>query len=196
MTVRRIALIALPLLLIAGLTACTPDGTDPAPADGAAGGGTAACLADRTWVLDLPDLTAQLAEQMSSNGLNVTESSAEGRQTFFFGSDGNAQASLDSTFTLGVDSGDGIVITVVQTHSGSPSGAWELDGDTVVFADWDVADYAIQNSILVNGIGADAPITLPDDTLDGTDLTITCEGDSLSTKAAASPFTQHWNAEN
>jgi len=196
MTARRIAPIALPLLLLACLTACTPAGTDPAPAGDAAGGGTAACLADRTWVLDLPDLTAQLAENMSANGLAVTESSAEGRQTFVFNSDGSAVASIDATYTLGVDSGDGIVITVVQTHSGSPSGQWELDGDTVVFAGWDEADYAIQNTILVNGVGADAPITLPDDSLDGTDLTITCEGDSLSTKAAASPFTQHWNAEN
>lgn len=105
-------------------------GTDPGSSTGTdsgtdSGAGAASCVEDRTWVLDTDDLAAQLATQMSSGGMTVTESTAEGRQSIEFASDGTASASVDVTYTLSIDSGDGIVITVVQTHSGEPRGQWE-----------------------------------------------------------------------
>ncbi|HPG75168.1 MAG TPA: hypothetical protein PLU61_03175, partial [Rhodoglobus sp.] len=96
--------------------------------DSGAGAGAASCVEDRTWVLDTDDLAAQLATQMSASGMTVTESTAEGRQSIEFASDGTASSSVDVTYTLTVDSGDGIVITVVQTHSGEPHGQWEWVG--------------------------------------------------------------------
>lgn len=203
MNARRIAQLSAPALLVLALAACAPGGApagaptaEPAdPGSGAAGGGTAECLTDRTWVLDLDDLAQQLADNMTSNGMTATQSSGAGRQTFVMRSDGRAEASIASTFTLGVDAGDGVEIVVEQTHTGAPSGNWQLAGNTLKFTDW-TSDYAIQNTVLINGVASDAPINLPADALDGTNMTITCEGDTLTTKAAISPFTQRWNAEN
>jgi hypothetical protein len=161
------------------------------------GGGAADCVVDRTWVLDKEDLAAQLAAFMSSNaGLVVNESSAVGRQTFEFNSDGSATAFVDVTYTLGVD-GDGFPLTIVQTHTGEPSGQWSFVGDsaTVTFDDWDSSGYSVQNTILIDGAAVDMPIDIPSDALGETDMTIECSGDALTTKVATSPFTQRWNAE-
>ena len=156
--------------------------TEPGGSTGTdAGSGSVSCVEDRTWVLDTDDLAAQLATQMSSGGLTVSESTAEGRQTIEFASDGTASSSVDVTYTLSIDSGDGIVITVVQTHSGEPHGQWEWLGDST--------------TMLVNGVAGDFPISIPSDTLGDTDMETTCSGDALSTHVATSPFTQHWIAE-
>ena len=177
-------------------------GTDPGSSTGTdsgtdSGAGAASCVEDRTWVLDTDDLAAQLATQMSTNGMTVTESTAEGRQSIEFASDGTASASVDVTYTLSIDSGDGIVITVVQTHSGEPRGQWEWVGDstTLTFSGWDNAGYSVQNTFLINGVASDSPISIPSDTLGDTDMETTCSGDALSTHVATSPFTQHWVAE-
>ena len=172
--------------------------TEPGGSTGTdAGSGSVSCVEDRTWVLDTDDLAAQLATQMSSGGLTVSESTAEGRQTIEFASDGTASSSVDVTYTLSIDSGDGIVITVVQTHSGEPHGQWEWLGDstTITFSGWDNAGYSVQNTVLVNGVAGDFPISIPSDTLGDTDMETTCSGDALSTHVATSPFTQHWIAE-
>jgi hypothetical protein len=173
-----------------GSSAGTDSGTD----SGASG---SSCIEDRTWVLDTDDLAAQLATQLSSGGLTVSDSTAEGRQSIEFSSDGTASSSVDVTYTLSVDSGDGIVITVVQTHSGEPHGQWEWVGDstTLTFSGWDNAGYSVQNTVLVNGVAGDFPISIPSDTLGDTDMETTCSGNTLSTHVATSPFTQHWNAE-
>ena len=165
--------------------------------DSGAGAGAASCVEVRTWVLDTDDLAAQLATQMSASGMTVTESTAEGRQSIEFASDGTASSSVDVTYTLTVDSGDGIVITVVQTHSGEPHGQWEWVGDstTLTFSGWDNAGYSVQNTFLINGVASDSPIAIPSDTLGDTDMETTCSGDALSTHVATSPFTQHWIAE-
>jgi hypothetical protein len=165
--------------------------------DSGAGAGAASCVVDRTWVLDTDDLAAQLATQLSASGMAVTESTAEGRQSIEFASDGTASSSVDVTYTLTVDSGDGIVITVVQTHSGEPHGQWEWVGDstTLTFSGWDNAGYSVQNTFLINGVASDSPIAIPSDTLGDTDMETTCSGDALSTHVATSPFTQHWIAE-
>lgn len=191
------------LLLL--LAACTPaPGADPGsdPSGGATGAadsasGSTDCLVDRTWVLNTDDLAAQLAANITANGLTVTQSTADGRQTVEFASDGTATSSVDVTYTIAVDTGDGLVMTIVQTHSGTPGGQWAWLGDssTLTFSNWDNGGYSVQNTILIDGVAVDAPIDIPSDTLSGTDMETSCEGNTLSTHVAVSPFTQHWIAE-
>lgn len=193
------------LLVLSGCGTGSPGGPGSEPsADGSgsgsgtdSGSSTSGCLEDRVWALNTDDLAAQLAANMSSNGMTVTESTANGRQSIEFGSDGTASSTVDVTYTLSIDSGDGIVITVVQTHSGTPHGEWAYTSDPAVltFSNWDNSGYSIQNSILVNGVAGDSPISLPEDTLGDSDMEIVCEGNTLSTHVAVSPFTQHWIAE-
>jgi hypothetical protein len=196
---RTMTVLAVSALLVT-MTGCAGGGGDggsgtPVAEDG--GPSTTECLSGKTWVLDIDDLAGQLAAQLRSGGLNVIETIAEGRQTFEFTETGEASSSVDVTYTMTVDSGEGIVITIVQTHGGEPSGEWAWLGDTetVTFSNWDNAGYSVQNTVLVNGVGSDAPIEVPSDTLGGTDMLTDCSGTTLSTQVEASPFTQHWNAE-
>lgn len=202
---RRTGTLVASAALLFALVGCTPgvgsggSGTGSDSDDGGAAAGTTpmSCIADRTWVLNKDDLAAQLAANLTANGLVVTQSTADGRQTFEFNSDGSATAFVDVTYTLTVDS-DGLVMTLVQTHSGEPSGEWQLldDGSTVTFDSWDNAGYTVQNSILIGGVAADMPLDIPSDTLGETDMTTVCSGNTLSTKVEVSPFTQHWIAED
>lgn len=198
-TNRTMTVLAVSALLLA-MTGCTGGGDGggtPAAEGGSGSPSTTECLSGKTWVLDIDDLAGQLAAQLRSGGLNVVETTAEGRQTFEFTETGEANSSVDVTYTMTVDSSDGIVITLVQTHGGDPSGewAWLGDSETVTFSNWDNAGYSVQNTVLVNGVGSDAPIEVPSDTLGGTDMETDCSGTTLSTHVEASPFTQHWNAE-
>ena len=197
---RSIAIITAPALLALGLAGCTSGGggsggDQPSPESG--GSSSTECITGKTWVLDIDDLARQLREQLASGGLNVVEAVAEGRQSFEFTETGRASAEVDVTYTMTVDSGDGLVLTVVQTHGGNPSGewAWLGDSETATFSSWDNAGYSVQTTILVNGVGSDAPIEIPSDTLRGTNMETVCTGTTLSTQVAASPFTQHWTSE-
>lgn len=182
--------------LAIALAGCT-SGSDPAEpggSGGSAGGGTAECLA-RSWVLDVADAAQQLGENLASKGLNVTQSEGAGRQTFTFSGGGDITATIDVTYTVTVVN-DPITLTLVQTHSGAPSGTWSVDGDTVSFTDWDNAGYSVQNQTIVNGTVSPNQIDIPSEDLDdGATMTVQCDGDTLSTKVSASPFTQHWTAE-
>jgi hypothetical protein len=175
--------LAIPSVLLLALTACFPTG----------GTSSTACISDKTWVLDLDDSANQLGELLASHGLNVTESTGEGRQTFRFDHTGHATASLDITYTITVVTND-LTMTIVQTHSGEPSGGWAWDGDsnTITFVDWDNADYAIQNTMVVNGVASDAPIVIPSEDLGSTAMETECSGSTLTTHVVGAPFTQHW----
>ena len=194
------AALALPALLVIALAGCGDDGSDGGDGDGGsggsggAGGSTASCLVGKTWSLDVADAAEQLGTYMTGNGLNVTESSGDGAETFTFNDDGTASTTTTLSYTITIDSGDGLVLTLVQTHTGTPSGGYEIDGDTVTFSDWNQNDYAIANHMMVNGVESDAPIQVPDAGLGGTDMVVSCDGGAMTTKVAASPFTQKWTS--
>ncbi|MBX3100850.1 MAG: hypothetical protein KF761_14895 [Salinibacterium sp.] len=178
--------IAASALLLLSLAACS-----------GAGNSSTSCISGKTWILDLPDLAAQLGEQLSSHGLNVTQSEGVGRQDFVFDGSGTVASHIDVTYTISVQKDD-LTITLVQTQGGDTSGEWSWQGDTtdVVFSNWDNAGYSVQNQFLVNGVAGENSVTIPTETLgDGTVMATTCTGTTLSTQVSGSPFTQHWTSE-
>lgn len=199
----RTAALVIPAALLLSLTGCFGGGSGGTGGSGdtpeepaAAGDNKTACISGKTWVLDLNDLASQLASQLSSNGLNVTQSESAGRQTFTFDQDGTVTSTVDVTYTITIVNDD-LTLTLVQTQGGDPGGEWAWLGDstTVTFANWDNAGYSVQNQMLVNGVASDNQITIPSDTLGGTNMETECSGSTLSTHVVSSPFTQHWSAE-
>lgn len=194
-TARTTALAASALLLIF-LAACAPGGA-PEPGGGAAAENHTQCIAGKTWVLDIADAASQLGAQLSSSGMNVTQSEGAGRQDFRFDENGTLTAHIDVTYTITVVN-DELTLTLVQTHGGDPSGewAWQGDSDNLTFSNWDNAGYSVQNQFIVNGVTSENAMTLPTETLgDGTVMNAACSGNSLTTTTTGSPFTQHWSAE-
>ncbi len=190
-------------ILLLALAACTGGGVGGGgggeePADGASDGGATACVAGKTWVLDVADAASQLGAQLASSGMNVIQSEGSGRQSFTFDEGGSASASIDLTYTVTIQQDD-LTLTLVQTHGGDPTGEWAWQGgsdSTIVFSNWDNAGYSVQNQFIVNGTSSENTMDIPSDTLgDGSVMTVDCSGDTLTTQVTGSPYTQHWNAE-
>lgn len=165
-------------------------GGDGEAGDGGAGGvSTADCL-DGSWDLDTADLATQLQQYFVDNGTPVTSTVPAGGVTLEV--DGGSMT-YDSavTYTMTADLSGGLQMVIVQEQTGVSSGDWAVDGDSVVFSDW-TNGITVNNTVTIGGESADVPIELPADGGAGVPMTVTCSGDTLTTKPDASPFTSSW----
>jgi hypothetical protein len=204
----RTAALLVVALLVTGCTAGAPEeeGADAAPAPSAeastdpvpAPPGRDACV-EGTWSADIQGLIDQLATQLSSAGLAVTDSQASGSQTLTIGSDGRLQFDADMTFVLTVDLGTGLPMTMAQAHRGTlhADWAWEgpssPDGGTIAFSDFDNSGYTIETSVEVDGRSAASPVEPPSTAAANVPTDVTCADDVLTTHPQGTPFTTTWS---
>lgn len=184
-------LVAVSLLALAACTAPGPvDGAvgTGAPGAGGASAGVAGCL-EGTWEADTADMATQLQENFNANGGAITSTSAEGGITLDVAGD---EMSYDSnvTFTMIADA-DGLEMQVVQDQIGVSTGRWEVDGEEVVFTDWETG-IVVTNTITIAGQSAGESTEIPASDGAGVPMTVVCDGDTLTTKPDASPFTTTW----
>lgn len=200
----KAAALLIPTALLFGLSGCFltggGGGATPEPGGSAAGdeleGGSTACLIDKEWHLDVADAATKLGAYLTTNGLNVTSATGAGDQSFVFDQEGYAGSATDLTYTLVVDMGDGLVMTMAQHHQGNPGGNWAWDGEAesaVVFEGWE-NDYTVTTDVSINGTAAPSSVAPPASGLDGQSMTVSCDGDTLETQAEGSPFVQVWHA--
>jgi len=184
-------------LSLFALAACTVpgsgdggDGTGGTGSDGSSGasGGLAGCMIG-DWELDLDDLAGQLQAYFVANGTPVTSTEHAGTSTLAVTAD---TMTYDSavTFTMTADS-DGLIIEVTQDQVGTATGNWAVDGDSVVYSDWENG-VTITTTITIAGQSAGDSTEMPGDTGEGVAMQTTCEGDTLTTHPDASPFTSTW----
>jgi hypothetical protein len=160
------------------------------------GGGTTSCLVDRDWQLDVGDQAQQLAEAMTNAGANVIGVVGEGEQAIYFDHEGIAGSATSVTYTITIDAGDGLIMTMVQHHEGTPGGNWSFSDDdesVVVFDGWS-GDYVVTTDTTINGVAAPTSTSPIGGGLDGQSMTIACDGSTMSTQAEGSPFVQLWRA--
>lgn len=199
---------ALMPLLVLSLAGCTllgggggedPEGDSPGAADGSSEeleGRSTACVIDKDWQLDVADMAAQLGANLSDNGLTVVSSTGEGESGIYFDQEGYAGSATDATYTIVVDMGDGLVMTMMQHHEGAPGGNWAWDGEsesTMIFEGWD-GEVVITTDTMINGEAAPTSTTPLSGGMDGQSMTVSCDGDTLVTQSAGSPFTSTWHA--
>lgn len=191
------------VVLVLALAGCTPiPGSSPAN-DGSSGGespqlGSTACLVDRNWELDIADMAAQLGETMSSSGVTVVSSTGAGEAGIYFDHEGYAGSASTVSYTIVIDMGDGLVMTMVQHHEGSPSGTWSWEGSgesTVVFEGW-TGGLTVTTDTSINGMAAPTSTTPLSAGLDGQAMTVSCDGDTLVTQSQGSPFTSRWHTSD
>ena len=169
-------------------------GTDGDGSSGSESGGSsgiAGCL-EGSWDLDEQALARDLGENMSSSGANVISSEASGGVHLTFEGDQVHYVS-DVTYTITIDAGDGLTMINNQLQTGESTGRWSIEGDQVVFSDFE-AGITIVNDVTINGETASSTTDLPSSE-DGVPMAVTCDGDLLSTKPDASPFTSVWSRE-
>lgn len=205
MNTHRIALLAVPVLLATALSGCTPagPGDDPRGDPGAppASGGTASghsdteCLSERNWNLDVADAAAQILAHLQAAGSPAVSATGTGNQQIFFSESGEMGSTTDVTFVIVAPVSEGITMTMTQVQTGPANGdwAWIDDSNVVGFSDW-VSGYHVTTTVDINGTPSTSEFPLPLGDSEGTDMTILCSGNTLTTKAEGSPFTQHWTA--
>ncbi len=207
---RTLPLLVLPLAALFALTACTPGGSgggsggSEEPVDGSTvaddlGPVLSECV-NGDWTADLGDLVAQLSASLSANGLNVTGATASGTQDVAIGGEGVLGFANAMTFVMTIDMGGGLVMTVTQTHTGATGADWAWDGEapandtngTMVFSNFQNTDYDVQTTVAINGTASDQTVPMPEQPAGDVPLAVTCSGDTMTTKADASPFTTTW----
>lgn len=211
---RTLSLLVLPLTALFALTACTPGGSGSGGSGGSASeepvddtGGSSdlgpvltECV-DGDWSADLDDLAAQLGANLAANGLNVTSSTASGTQDVAIGGEGVLGFANAMTFVMTIDMGGGLVMTVTQTHTGTTGADWAWDGEApasdtngrMVFSNFQNTDYDVQTVVSINGTASEQTIPMPEQPAGDIPLAVTCTGDTMTTKADASPFSTTWH---
>src|SRR5690554_4973425 len=192
---------AVTILLLSGCSGTADE--PPAPVDeipaaeGDAGSGSpTGCLIDRTWNVDVDDLAGQLLTQMQELGSPATSVTGTGSMTIMFAEETLVNTVVDLTFVMVLPMEDGPTMTVTQHQYGSGYGSWFWDGGTpnlVVFEGWE-GGYEVDMTMAIEGVSVEAPIDLPSSAAGGTDMVVTCSGDTLTTEPEGSPFIQRWNA--
>lgn len=196
-------------LLLAGCTGGPAGDGRPDPTDEPAASASASeppetpvevatgCL-DGEWSADLDDLIGQLAEQLSSTGMTVTRAEATGSQTLAIAREGVLGFDADMTFTLAVDMGNGLVMTMTQVHTGRLQADWQWadgateEGGTLRFSEFEDSGYDVQTTVDINGQTAEAPIEPPSVAAADVPTVVTCDGDTLTTQPEGTPFTTTW----
>lgn len=203
----KAAALVIPAILLVSLSGCFGGGGgagegegDPGSGDGTGGGalegGSTACVIDKNWQLDIADAAAKLAANLTAKGQNVISSVGEGEQGLYFDQEGIAGSATNLTYTLVIDAGEGLVMTMQQQHAGESGGNWAWQGDaesTMGFDGWD-GDYAVTTTTSINGTSTAPSVAELGGELNGQTMTVACNGDTMETQASGSPFVQVWHA--
>ncbi|CAN5254734.1 hypothetical protein BH11ACT4_BH11ACT4_21180 [soil metagenome] len=193
-TARRAAVVALPALLVFGLTGCSllqaKDANDTPT-------GIAACALGHTWKLDTANLGTQLSDILTKSGLPGVKVAADGSQTFDWAVDGAVTLQSDYTLTVTVVPAADQSTVATQTHKGTQTGRAYIDSEVAIPRDWNATDFKVDTKFVINGkekAAADPdPFTiLATDFDDSVGLELTCDGDTMTTHPRGGKITQTW----
>lgn len=196
-TARRATAIALPAVLIFTLGGCALLDTN---GDEEVLTGIAACALGHTWTLDVEGLAEQVKADLAKNGVPVQEVIGSGEQTLDWSVEGHV--ALDSNYELTVTTVPATdqVLTVVDTHAGSITGAAYINGEVAIPRKWDASKYTRETVASNNGAEValtDIGFTVPETTFDDSvGLELTCNGNELTIHPRGSNFTQTWTKKN
>lgn len=195
--------IALPAMLVLLLAGCAAEGTgaDPgatgssgatsAPADGAGEDGTGCPYG--VWSLDVPDLAVQLESSLEESMGKDATVVGDGEQRIEWGADGAVEFTTDLTITVTATLDDDLEMVMTQVHSGGAGGDLAYADGVATPSGWDGSTYAVATSMTIGGVDAPVAETPVGALFDAsTPMQITCDGDTMLTHTAPSPYTQRW----
>jgi hypothetical protein len=184
---RRYSAAALAVALAGGLTGCSVlESSTDAPLTG-----IAACALGHTWQADLDDLAAQVLTQLQDAGVAAT-----GSQSLEWGTDSHVALTEDYVLTITTAPASGQVLTIVETHSGTATGAAYINGEVAIPRKWDGTSVSVEtvadnNGAPVEEITISIPATSFDDAVG---LELTCNGGEMTIHPRGSSITQKWSS--
>ena len=191
----RLILPTLAIVVLAGCSAGAGGAGESGAGEGAgAGANVADCVMGHTWNADVPDIGEQLFAQLQANGTPATSAVASGTQDLTWGMDGAVQVDTNYTFTVVSPLSEGLILTMQQIHAGPTVGQLTIAGDIATPTSWDSSGYTISTVMDINGQAASMNFPIPDAGLGaGVLLTVTCEGNSMTTFSEGGFVTTKWS---
>ncbi len=188
----RLITVALPVALVTGLSGCS---VLQSPGD-APLTGIAACALGHTWKADLDDLAAQVRAELQESGVPVTAVEATGQQSLEWATDSQVVLTTDYVLTVTTAPAADQVLTIVETHAGTATGAAYINGEVAIPRKWDgtgvsTETVADNNGTAVEEITISIPATSFDDAVG---LELTCNGGELTIHPRGSSITQKWSS--
>ena len=96
---------------------------------------------------------------MTSSGSPITSVTATGNQDLAIDETGVLGFGNNMTFVSTAGLGDGLVMTITQTHAGGVGADWAWDGDAegdvMVFDNFNDSEYVITTVVDINGTATD-----------------------------------------
>lgn len=188
---RRLAAVAVPALLIAGLGGCSliDPGSTEEPLSG-----IAACALGNTWNLDTAALAEQVGADLARQSVAVTEITAAGSQTLDWQVDGDIVMDSDYTVSITTAPAADQAITVTDTHRGRADGVAYINAEVAIPRDWDSTGVSIETVGQLNGAPLEAiPFRVANvDLDDSVGIELTCDGSTLTTHARGGDITLRW----
>lgn len=183
--------IALPAVVVATLSGCTPPTGTPTGAP--APGGLAGCVTGHTWTLDVDDAASQIAARFTTLGLPVTSVTGTGTETMKWDADGKTVIETNLAYDITVQEDPTNTLVITQTNRGPATGIFTIEGTKAIPSGWDTTGYTSVNSTSVNGVpGGDSPIAIPPTQAAGVEFELTCTPTDLTTHAADGVANWHW----
>lgn len=188
---RRLAAVAVPALLIAGLGGCSliDPGSTQEPLSG-----IAACALGNTWNLDTAALAEQVGADLARQSVAVTEITAAGSQTLDWQVDGDIVMDSDYTVSITTAPAADQAITVTDTHRGRAEGVAYINAEVAIPRDWDSTGVSVETVGQLNGAPLEAiPFRVANvDLDDSVGIELTCDGSTLTTHARGGDITLRW----
>ncbi|WP_343924420.1 hypothetical protein [Rhodoglobus aureus] len=187
---RSTALLMAPavLLVVSGCALIEPADTSEPPT------AMQLCAQGHTWELDTTDLSEKLLVELPAQDVPATAVESSGGQTMTWQEDGYLTIESDLVFTITATPKKDQVMTITQAYNGTVAGKALINVDVAIPRDWDVSDYEIETSAVLN----DEPVeelayTIPrSDFDDMLGLVLTCEADVLTVNPRGTDFIQRW----
>lgn len=188
---RRLAAVAVPALLIAGLGGCSliDPGSTQEPLSG-----IAACALGNTWNLDTAALAEQVGADLARQSVAVIEITAAGSQTLDWQVDGDIVMDSDYTVSITTAPAADQAITVTDTHRGRAEGVAYINAEVAIPRDWDSTGVSVETVGQLNGAPLEAiPFRVANvDLDDSVGIELTCDGSTLTTHARGGDITLRW----
>jgi len=187
---QRIVAVALPALVMLTLSGCSLlSAPGPAPLTG-----TAACAQGHTWTASLEDLSTQVSDSLKASGVPVSAVTTTGELTLDWNVQGHVVLKGDYVITVTAAPAADQLITLVETHTGSATGAAYVNGEVAIPRKWDASQVQVETTANNNGAALDPlPFTVPNTTFDDSvGLELTCSGSDLTTHPRGGGITQTW----
>ncbi len=142
----------------------------------------------------MDDIAAKILAEMQAEGHPVTAVTAAGTQELDWDIHGRVVLTSDFDVTITAAPAADQLITIVESYSGTATGAAYINGDVAIPRKWDASEMTVETTGDNNGTALETiPWKIPAASIDDSvGLQLTCDGEAMTIQPRGSKITQAW----